>query len=623
MLRFSSVLCGGLVAILACAAPTTTAPPAAQAAPGKTLLTFTLSSPAATGTITGQNVLVSVPTNTVLTKLVPQFTVSPGAVVTVSGQVQVSGVTSQDFTSSVVYRITASDQTSQDYSVQVVPAPSSAKAFTTFGFMSPSASGVISGTNIAVVVPSGTGLTALVAVFSTTGAQVQVGSVTQVSGTTSNDFTHPVTYKVTAADGSMQTYTVTVSVDTPTFTVSYDANGGAGSVPTDAKGYHTGETVVTQPGTSLSLSGSYFAGWTTSLTGPGQSFQAGTSYPVGSSNLTLFAVWIPATMSFSSSPSGIRVSSISGSGAVSIPAGVTDIAANTGAYSSTMTSVAIPATVRTVGKAAFTQCSKLTTITVDPANTAWRSDASGVLMSYDGTTVVAAPGKITGSYALPSTVKVVLDEAFYGCSLLSGVTIPAGVTTIGFQSFASTNLGSVNLPATVTSLGQSAFSASALQTYTVDSANPAYSSDGQSALYDKAQTTLIAVGVQSIKANTFTIPSTVTTIGPSAFSAFGILKTIVIPTSVTTIGNYAFMSSGLTSISLPSSVTTLGANAFGYCTKLATVTVAGLTPPTTPSYPLLFDMCTGLTSIHVPSASLAAYKAATGWSSYSTYLTSP
>jgi hypothetical protein len=50
----------------------------------------------------------------------------------------------------------------------------------------------------------------MAAAFTTTGAAVSVGGVIQTSGVTSNDFTNPVTYRVTAADGSWQDYTVTV-----------------------------------------------------------------------------------------------------------------------------------------------------------------------------------------------------------------------------------------------------------------------------------------------------------------------------------------------------------------------------------------------------------------------------
>jgi hypothetical protein len=67
---------------------------------------------------------------------------------------------------------------------------------------------------IAVVVPFGTDVTTLKMSFtvSSSFAKVTVGGATQVSGTTANNFTSPVTYTVTANDGSTAVYTVTVTV---------------------------------------------------------------------------------------------------------------------------------------------------------------------------------------------------------------------------------------------------------------------------------------------------------------------------------------------------------------------------------------------------------------------------
>jgi hypothetical protein len=94
----------------------------------------------------------------------------------------------------------------------------SAKAITAFSFngLTPAVTATINGTAITATVPYGTSVTALVATFTTTGASVKVGSTVQVSGTTQNDFTNPVTYTVTAADNSTQNYTVTVTVGSNT-----------------------------------------------------------------------------------------------------------------------------------------------------------------------------------------------------------------------------------------------------------------------------------------------------------------------------------------------------------------------------------------------------------------------
>jgi len=87
-------------------------------------------------------------------------------------------------------------------------------AITTFSFSNPSATGTIDHNNktIKVAVPNGTDRTALIANFTAAGAIVKVGTTTQESGTTANNFTNPVTYTLTtSSDASTCSYVVTVN----------------------------------------------------------------------------------------------------------------------------------------------------------------------------------------------------------------------------------------------------------------------------------------------------------------------------------------------------------------------------------------------------------------------------
>ena len=86
---------------------------------------------------------------------------------------------------------------------------STVKDITSFSINGHSAS--IINTNIALTLPNGTSLNPLVATFNTTGQSVKIGNVTQVSGTTPNNFTSTLTYTVTAADSSIKNYLVTVA----------------------------------------------------------------------------------------------------------------------------------------------------------------------------------------------------------------------------------------------------------------------------------------------------------------------------------------------------------------------------------------------------------------------------
>jgi hypothetical protein len=181
----------------------------------KAITAFSFTSPAATGTIdeNAKTIAVTVPNGTDVTALIATYTTT-GESVKVGSSLQVCSITANDFTSPVVYMVTAADGTTATYTVTVTAAPSSAKAITAFSFTTPPATGTIdeSAKTIAVSVPHGTDVTALIATFTTTGASVQVGSTVQVIGTTANDFTNPVTYTVTAADGSTTAYTVTVTI---------------------------------------------------------------------------------------------------------------------------------------------------------------------------------------------------------------------------------------------------------------------------------------------------------------------------------------------------------------------------------------------------------------------------
>jgi hypothetical protein len=96
-------------------------------------------------------------------------------------------------------------------------APSTTKALTTFSLTDGTITAV-AGTideaakTVSVTLPAGTPVTALVATFTSTGVGVAVGTTAQVSGTTANDFTSPVTYVVTAEDGTTASYLVTATV---------------------------------------------------------------------------------------------------------------------------------------------------------------------------------------------------------------------------------------------------------------------------------------------------------------------------------------------------------------------------------------------------------------------------
>jgi len=84
----------------------------------KDLTAFSFSSPAATGVISGRNIVVTVPIATDVTVLVATFSTT-GASVAINGVNQIIGVTANDFSSVLTYTVTAQDASTKNYTVTV------------------------------------------------------------------------------------------------------------------------------------------------------------------------------------------------------------------------------------------------------------------------------------------------------------------------------------------------------------------------------------------------------------------------------------------------------------------------------------------------------------------------
>lgn len=98
----------------------------------------------------------------------------------------------------------------------------------------------------------------------------------------SSGFSHGTNYATT---------TVTVpAVARPTYTVSYNANGGSGAPSNQTKQH---DITLTLSSVKPTRSGYTFAGWGTSATDTGVKYSAGGQY-TGNSNITLYAIWTNA-----------------------------------------------------------------------------------------------------------------------------------------------------------------------------------------------------------------------------------------------------------------------------------------------------------------------------------------
>ncbi|MGA2974325.1 MAG: leucine-rich repeat protein [Spirochaetia bacterium] len=368
---------------------------------------------------------------------------------------------------------------------------------------------------------------------------------------------------VTFSMGSANVTLYAVWIQNLTYTVTYSGNGStSGNDPTDTNNYKQGATVIVLGNTgNLTLSGYNFAGWNTNANGSGTSYAAGATFTMASANITLYAVWIPSNLTFTSSGTYIIITGYTTApiGSLAIPGGVTNINPQAFFTCSSLTSVTIPSSVTSIGSLAFGACAGLTSISVDSDNPNYES-ISGVLFDKSGTTLLQAPCALTGNYAIPTSVTSIGDCAFEE-SALTSVTIPSSVTSIGVEAFAEAGLTSVIIPSSITSIGTDDF-------------------------------------IQCTNLASVTIPSSVTSIGNGAFGGC----------------------TSLTSVTIPSGVTSIDNGAFDGCTLLNSVTVMATTPPALPSGSLAFSNCANTLKIYVPSDYVDTYKNATGWKDYASII---
>lgn len=90
-------------------------------------------------------------------------------------------------------------------------------------------------------------------------------------------------------------FTVTARDDTPIhYTVTYDANTGAGEVPSDATDYNdqTNFIVTVADRGELTKTGHSFNGWNTAADGSGTAYTEGDTFVINN-NITLYAQWTP------------------------------------------------------------------------------------------------------------------------------------------------------------------------------------------------------------------------------------------------------------------------------------------------------------------------------------------
>jgi hypothetical protein len=182
----------------------------------------------------------------------------------------------------------------------------------------------------------------------------------------------------------------------------------------------------------------------------------------------------------------------------------------------------------------------------------------------------------TTSVTIPSSVTNIQDSAFYNCTTLTNITfLGNGLTTIGDYAFAETALASFTLPSTITSMGQYVFDyCSSLASFSIPNGVTVI---GPHAFYD------------CFKLGGLEIPASVANIGTDAFDSCYALTSISVDpaNSVYSSMNGVLFNKGLTTLiqyppgypatnyAIPDTVTTIGDYAFYECNSLTNVTFLG------------------------------------------------
>jgi len=260
-----------------------------------------------------------------------------------------------------------------------------------------------------------------------------------------------------------------------------------------------------------------------------------------------------------------------------------------------LTSIILPDNLISIGVDAFLGCSNLTFVTFPEGLTAIGEYA----FSTCGLT----------SVTLPSGITTLENGVFYKCSDLISVILPTGLDTIKNYVFSNCSmLIDINLSDNLTYIGACAFqNCSGLKSLTIGKGVTnidVYAFQGCSSLetvYFNAINCTMLYGYNSSQV---------------AFYGDTAIKTVIFGNGVTHISAYAFpRCSRLTTLLLPASVDSIGDWAFTYCTDLSEITNLNPTPINI-SYNVFGGVDKTACTLKVLSTSLPLYEQAAVWQDF-------
>ena len=247
-----------------------------------------------------------------------------------------------------------------------------------------------------------------------------------------------------------------------------------------------------------------------------------------------------------------------------------------------LTSIEIGQNVTSIGDVAFSGCTEITNLKVAEGNAVYCSKNNCLIEIANKTLIFGCSNSTIPSDGLVTSIG---DSAFNDATLTGALIIPDGIIDIGKTAFSCSKLTSVTIPTSVRTIGASAFvNSSGLETVFYNAANARVFSN-----------TTFSTGA----APTIIIGNSVIAIPDMLFYSLNI-KNIIFGNNVTNIGAQAFSNcKELTAIVIPNCVTSIGNEAFSDCTKLTQITIGnGVTNIGNRA----FQSCTSLTSITIPDS---------------------
>ena len=193
------------------------------------------------------------------------------------------------------------------------------------------------------------------------------------------------------------------------------------------------------------------------------------------------------------------------------------------------------------------------------------------------------------SIELPATLTTISSDAFYGCSKLANVNLHEGITTINTRAFYNCKLAQITIPSTVTSIGNSAFKGNPTTSVTWNPKTCSIGTGDNAPFYST-----------NSQITSFVFGDSVQTIPGFLCYMMNKLENIALPEKLTTIGASAFQNCSLLhDVTIPASVSSVNTYAFSFCTSIKHFEFpAGITTLATS----VLEGATGLEDVIIPAS---------------------